>query len=51
MAFNEYINKFNEENKNKNIKEEEKSELKNHMILLYVTDNESDSLLSSISTI
>ena len=41
----EYINKFNEENKNKNIKEEEKSELKNHMILLYVTDNESDSLL------
>jgi len=45
QTIQEYINKYNKENKNKNFKEEEKGELKNHMILFYVMDNESDSLL------
>ena len=39
------INKYNDENQNSKLKEEEKAELKNHMILFYVTDNDSDSLL------
>ena len=45
QTIQEYINKYNTENKKKKLKEEEKGELKNHMILFYVMDNESDSLL------
>ena len=37
--------KYNEENQKRKLKEEEKGELRNHMILLYVTDNESDTIL------
>lgn len=42
------INIYNKEIQNKKITEEEKAEFKNHMILLYVTDNHSDSLFCQV---
>ena len=42
QTLQEQINKFNTESKKRKISEEEKGELKNNMILFYVTDNESD---------
>ena len=40
-----HIKKFNDESAKRKVSEEEKADLKNHMIICYVNDNSTDSLL------